>query len=77
MAPKKTDGELSEREREAFLDSVTKGSTSPEEARHLRGVAGALVVGVVLLGADVFMFMALLTTVSPSATRLFVGSQSS
>jgi hypothetical protein len=44
-------GELSEREKKAFLESLTTSKASPEDAKHLRGVAAAL--GVFVLSAAV------------------------
>ena len=54
-SPKKNERELSDRDREAFLKSVTKGSSSPEDARHLRGVGGAMAALTLFVGADGFL----------------------
>ncbi len=38
------------------MKSITTGSSSPEDRRHLRGVLGLLVVLVVMLGGDFVLF---------------------
>jgi hypothetical protein len=45
-------GELSDREKKAFLKSITTSTTSPEDAKHVRGVIAVLVVFLISAALD-------------------------